>query len=121
MSTLKPCTIKIEWNGTDDFCFSCDYRPSEKEGPGRRQAEAVQRSFPVMVRALGNVKRKLRREHISFPMFLVALAFNHARLLDEIDQLLTLLHNHIDEAEGEGRFSCSISSSTIPPSSSSSG
>jgi predicted hotdog family 3-hydroxylacyl-ACP dehydratase len=54
-------------------------------------------------------------------MFLVALAFNHARLLDEIDQLLTLLHNYIDEAEGEGRFSCSISSTPIPPSSSSNG
>ncbi len=60
-------------------------------------------------------------KHISFPMFLVALAFNHARLLDEIDQLLTLLHNYIDEAEGEGRFSCSISSTPIPPSSSSNG
>jgi len=92
-----------------------------KRGAGWYRQNRLREVSPVMVRAMGNVLRKLRGGHISFPMFLVTLAVSHARLLEEIDQLLTLLHNHIDEDEGEGRFSCSISSSTIAPLSLSSG
>lgn len=119
MTPSKPYRIVIEWDGSEDFRFSCDYAPTLPEAP--EPGADPEPGFPVMARAMGNVLRKLRREHISFPVFLVALAFNHSRLLEEIDRLLSLLHRHIEHEEGEGRFSCYVSSRTIPPSSSSGG
>lgn len=119
MPSAKPYRIVIEWDGSENFRFSCAYAPTAPEPPGR--AELPGRSFPTMVRAMGNVLRKLRCEHISFPIFLVKLAFDHARLLREIDELLGLLHAHLEGEEKEGCFSCYCSSTTIEPSSSSSG
>jgi hypothetical protein len=75
--------------------------------------------FPFMAQAMSNVLKKLRKEHISFPLFLVALAFNHRNLMHEIDQLLHLLHLHIKEKQVAGTFSCNISSSKQEHSSSS--
>ncbi len=63
-----------------------------------------------MTLAMGNVLRKLRREHISFPLFLVSLAFNHRNLLNEIDRLLQALHNHVDQQQGSGEYTCLITS-----------
>lgn len=63
-----------------------------------------------MTLAMGNVLRKLRREHISFPLFLVSLAVNHRHLLAEIDRLLQALHEHVDQQEGSGEYTCYITS-----------
>ncbi|TCD48447.1 hypothetical protein [Chlorobium sp. N1] len=119
MTPPKPYRIVIEWDGSEDFRFSCDYAPQPPSRPAAQSGPSP--GFPVMAGAMANVLRKLRREHISFPMFLVALAFNHSRLLEEIDRLLSMLHRHIEGEEGEGRFSCYVSRRTIPPSSSSGG
>ncbi len=110
MNNVKPFKIVIEWSGTEDFYFSCDYRhPDLDTGAQKNQINAT-RTLPFMTKAMANVFRKLRKEHISFPMFLVALAFNHRDLLHEIDQLLLLLHHHLEKEQGSGTFSCFISS-----------
>ncbi len=121
MDDIKPFRIEVEWTDREDFLFTCHYRHaacaecrSEPEGAGSH-------FFPVMKRAMGNVLRKLRREHISFPLFLVTLAFEHRHLLSEIDQLLTALHSHLREQERPGSWSCYVSGETIKPSSSSGG
>ncbi|HWR01493.1 MAG TPA: hypothetical protein VN371_06480 [Chlorobaculum sp.] len=114
MGKVKPFRIVIEWNGTEDFYFDCDYRHSDIEQPGIKNPVNNARTLPVMTTAMGNVLRKLRKEHISFPMFLVALAFNHRNLLDEIDQLLQLLHRHLEKEQSPGTFSCYISSKDLP-------
>jgi hypothetical protein len=109
MSNVKPYKIVIEWRGQEDFYFSCDYAHAEAEKNGHNPGET--RTFPFMAQAMGNVLRKLRKEHISFPLFLVALAFNHRNLLLEIDQLLHLLHLHLEKEQIPGTFACHISSS----------
>jgi hypothetical protein len=108
MSGVKPYKIVIEWNGPEEFYFSCDYTTPETDAQEIKNPVNATRTFPVMVHAMGNVLRKLRKEHISFPLFLVALAFNHRNLLNEIDQLLTMLHRHIDNDSRPGTFSCYI-------------
>ena len=110
MSEVKPYKITIEWSGQEDFFFSCDYAHSEVK-KNWHNPHSTTRTFPLMAQAMGNVLRKLRKEHISFPLFLVALAFNHRNLLDEIDQLLHLLHLHLEKELAPGTFACHISSS----------
>jgi hypothetical protein len=44
-------------------------------------------------------------------MFLVTLAFNHRDLLHEIDQLLLLLHYHLEKEKDPGTFSCFVTAS----------
>ena len=110
MSNVKPFKIVIEWSGTEDFFFSCDYKhPDLATPPQKSQINAI-RTLPFMTQAMGNVFRKLRKEHISFPFFLVTLAFNHRDLLHEIDQLLLLLHHHLEKQKDPGTFSCFITS-----------
>lgn len=111
MSDVKPYKIIIEWKGQEDFYFSCDYAPPDVEKNRNNPSVGESRTFPFMAQAMGNVLRKLQKEHISFPLFLVALAFNHRNLLYEIDQLLHLLHLHIQEKQVQGTFACHISSS----------
>jgi hypothetical protein len=111
MNNVKPYKIIIEWRGEEDFNFSCDYAPHDVEKTGNNLHISETRTFPIMAQAMGNVLKKLRKEHISFPLFLVALAFNHRNLLHEIDQLLHILHLHIKEKQVSGTFSCHISSS----------
>jgi hypothetical protein len=109
MSDVKPYKITIEWRGQEDFFFSCDYAHPEVKKNGQNPRSET-RTFPFMAQAMGNVLRKLRKEHISFPLFLVALAFNHRNLLLEIDQLLHLLHLHLEKEQIPGTFACHISS-----------
>jgi hypothetical protein len=118
MSDVKPYKIIREWNDQESFYFSCDYAHTDAEKISQNPLEGMSRTLPFMAQAMGNVLRKLRKEHISFPLFLVALAFNHRNLLNEIDQLLHLLHLHIEQEDIPGTFSCHISSSKIKPSSS---
>ncbi|EAT58129.1 hypothetical protein [Chlorobium ferrooxidans] len=111
MNNVKPFKIVIEWSGTENFYFSCDYRhPDLNIVTTKNQINETQ-TLPFMTKAMGNVLRKLRKEHISFPFFLFTLAFNHRDLLDEIDQLLMSLHHHLEKQKGEGTFSCFIKSS----------
>ena len=110
MNNVKPFKIVIEWSGTEDFYFSCDYRNPALDTVNKNNQIHATRTLPVMTKAMGNVFRKLRKEHISFPMFLVTLAFNHRDLLHEIDQLLLLLHYHLEKEKGSGTFSCLITS-----------
>ncbi len=111
MNTVKPYKIIIEWRGEEDFYFICDYARPDVEKTGNNHPTSKARTFPVMAQAMGNVLRKLRKEHITFPLFLVALAFNHRNLLHEIDQLLHLLHLHLEKEQVPGTFTCHISSS----------
>jgi hypothetical protein len=111
MSDVKPYKIIIEWGGKEDFYFSCDYASPDAGQTVNNTHITEAWTFPFMAQAMGNVLKKLRKEHISFPLFLVALAFNHRNLLHEIDQLLHILHLHIKEKQVSGTFSCYISSS----------
>ncbi len=118
MNQIKPFKIEIEWTDKEDFLFSCHYR-SVSSSECRVISDGVEKhSFPVMVRAMGNVLHKLRREHISFPLFLVTLAFEHRHLLSEIDQLLHALYRHLQEQKRSGRWSCYVSGEIMNPSSS---
>ncbi len=117
MSNIKPIKIIIEWIGPEDFYFKCDYADAEREIVENNSLVGVKRNFPFMTQAMGNVLRKLRKEHISFPFFLVALAVNHRNLLHEIDQLLHLLHLHLEKEQVPGTFSCYISSNKTESSS----
>ncbi|WP_040433381.1 hypothetical protein [Chlorobium ferrooxidans] len=110
MSSVKPFKIIIEWNDQEDFNFSCDYEHPDSEKARKNGPVHAMLSFPVMAEAMGNVLKKLRKDPISFPLFLVNLAFNHRSLLDEIDQLLLQLHHHLENEQGSGTFSCHISS-----------
>jgi len=119
MNKVKPFKIVIEWSGTEDFYFSCDYRNPDMDTVTKKNQINATRTLPFMTQAMGNVFRKLRKEHISFPLFLVTLAFNHRNLLHEIDQLLMILHHHLEKQKDSGTFSCFITSGdTIPLSSS---
>lgn len=119
MNKVKPFKIVIEWSGTEDFYFSCDYRNPDMDTVTKNNQINATRTLPFMTQAMGNVFRKLRKEHISFPLFLVTLAFNHRNLLHEIDQLLMILHHHLEKQKDSGTFSCFITSGdTIPLSSS---
>ena len=111
MSHVKPFKIIIEWSNHENFNFSCEYAPHAVEKTRSNLLVSEAQIFPFMAQAMSNVLKKLRKEHISFPLFLVALAFNHRNLLHEIDQLLNLLHLHIKEKQVPGTFSCNISSS----------
>jgi hypothetical protein len=117
MSNIKPVKIIIEWIGPEDFCFKCDYADAEGEIVVKNSIVGVRRNFPFMTQAMSNVLKKLRKEHISFPLFLVALAVNHRNLLHEIDQLLHLLHLHLEKEKAPGTFSCYISSTKTESSS----
>jgi len=110
MSSVKPFKIIIEWKGQEDFCFSCDYEHPDSKKARQNGSVNAMLNFPVMAEAMGNVLRKLRKDHISFPVFLINLAFNHRSLLDEIDQLLLILHHHLENEQESGTFSCHISS-----------
>jgi hypothetical protein len=101
----------IEWRENGDFLFSCRYRAAEEGGTPEEELRLDERHlFPTMTLAMGNVLRKLRREHISFPLFLVSLAFNHRNLLSEIDRLLQALHEHVERQVGSGEYTCLITS-----------
>jgi len=105
----KPSGIVIEWRENGDFLFSCRYRVAEdREAPEEERRLDGRHLFPTMTLAMGNVLRKLRREHISFPLFLVSLAFNHRNLLSEIDRLLQALHEHVEQQKGSGEYRCLI-------------
>jgi hypothetical protein len=105
----KPSGILVEWRENGDFMFSCRYQAADdSDAVSHEQSPAKRHLFPTMTLAMGNVLRKLRREHISFPLFLVSLAFNHRNLLSEIDRLLLALHEHIDRQEGSGEYTCLI-------------
>lgn len=121
MDDIKPFRIEVEWTDSEDFLFTCHYRHAACAECRTVPEGAGNHFFPVMKRAMGNVLRKLRREHISFPLFLVTLAFEHRHLLSEIDQLLTALHSHLREQERAGSWSCYVSGETMKPSSSSGG
>ncbi|NTV97893.1 MAG: hypothetical protein HGA70_01845 [Chlorobiaceae bacterium] len=114
MSGVKPYRITVEWNAAEDFYFKCDYESSDVEKSGEKSPVNIAQTFPCMTNAMGNVLRKLRREHISFPLFLVSIAFNHRNLLSEIDRLLHLLHCHLEKEQGNGTFSCYVSSKNLP-------
>lgn len=112
----KPSSIHIEWRENGDFVFSCRYLTTkERDAVSGAPSPAKRHLFPTMTLAMGNVLRKLRREHISFPLFLVSLAFNHRNLLDEIDRLLQALHNHVDQQQGSGEYTCLITSGSDQP------
>jgi hypothetical protein len=107
----KPSGIVIEWLENGDFMFSCRYRAlAEMDAPTEQRLLNERHLFPTMTLAMGNVLRKLRREHISFPLFLISLAFNHRNLLSEIDRLLQALHEYVEQQEGSGEYRCLISS-----------
>lgn len=107
----KPSSIHVEWRENGDFVFSCRYRRAvERDAPEAARRTDERHHFPTMTLAMGNVLRKLRREHISFPLFLVSLAFNHRNLLSEIDRLLQALHEHVERQEGSGEYACLITS-----------
>ncbi|HHE31573.1 MAG TPA: hypothetical protein ENL07_02765 [Chlorobaculum parvum] len=108
----KPSSIHVEWRENGDFMFSCCYLTEADRKAVESEAQRVEdrHCFSMMTLAMGNVLRKLRREHISFPLFLVSLAFNHRHLLSEIDRLLQALHEHVDRQEGSGEYTCFITS-----------
>lgn len=100
-----PYRISIEWSGDEDFHFSCDYGFSGEPPDSQRSGEVLEvHHFPHVTRAMGNVLRKLRREHIAFPLFLLSLAFEHRQLLREIDELLRALHAHLAAGRGNGTY-----------------
>ncbi|MBM3161909.1 MAG: hypothetical protein FJZ79_00930 [Chlorobi bacterium] len=121
MQHIKPFRIEIEWTDQENFLFSCHYHEASPSRHRQLSCVPERRYFPVMTRAMGNVLRKLRREHISFPLFLVTLAFEHRHLLAEIDQLLQALHAHLRTQKRAGSWSCYICGETGRPSSSSGG
>lgn len=107
----RPSSIHVEWRENGDFVFSCRYlTAAERSSASREKSPPKRHCFPTMTLAMGNVLRKLRREHISFPLFLVSLAFNHRNLLSEIDRLLQGLHEHVDQQEGSGEYTCLVTS-----------
>ena len=108
----KPSSIHVEWRENGDFMFSCRYltEADRKEVELEERKPEERHLFSTMTLAMGNVLRKLRREHISFPLFLVSLAVNHRHLLAEIDRLLQALHEHLDRQEGSGEYTCYITS-----------
>jgi hypothetical protein len=114
MQGVKPYRIVIEWDGSENFHFECYYSNTAVDQSACAGKADASGSFPVMKAAMGNVLRKLRNEHISFPLFLVSIAFNHRNLLHEIDELLHMLHRHLDQKQGAGRFSCYVSSKELP-------
>ncbi|MCF8382732.1 MAG: hypothetical protein K9G39_03935 [Chlorobium sp.] len=115
MDDIKPFRIEVEWTDREDFLFTCHYRHASSSECRTTAEGAGRHFFPVMTRAMGNVLRKLRREHISFPLFLVTLAFEHRHLLSEIDQLLGALHSHLREQKCSGSWSCYVSGETMKP------
>lgn len=110
-SKPRPSSIHVEWRENGDFVFSCRYlTAAERDAASREPSPAKRHHFPTMTLAMGNVLRKLRREHISFPLFLVSLAFNHRNLLSEIDRLLQALHEHVERQQGSGEYTCLVTS-----------
>lgn len=107
----RPSSIHVEWRENGDFVFSCRYlTAADRDAASCEQSPAKRHHFPTMTQAMGNVLHKLRREHISFPLFLVSLAFNHRNLLLEIDRLLQALHAHVEQQNESGEYTCLISS-----------
>ena len=105
---VKPYRIVVEWTDRNDFYFSCDYK-STGDIRNRKEKKTVHTHwFPHVTRAMGNVLKKLRREHITFPLFLISLAFEHRHLLREIEDLLRALHNHLNLQRGQGSYTCFI-------------
>lgn len=105
---VKPYRIVIEWTDSNDFYFSCDYKAASGIGRGKEKKTHHTHWFPHVTRAMGNVLRKLRREHITFPLFLISLAFEHRHLLKEIEELLKALHGHLNLQQGPGSYTCFI-------------
>jgi len=107
----RPSSIHVEWRENGDFVFSCRYlTAAERSSVSGEKSPPKRHCFPTMTLAMGNVLHKLRREHISFPLFLMSLAFNHRNLLSEIDRLLQALHNHVDQQQGSGEYTCLVTS-----------
>ncbi|WP_068867021.1 hypothetical protein [Prosthecochloris sp. CIB 2401] len=105
----KPYRIVIEWDEREDFLFTCDYgEPDEHADTSSTVPCNESYSFPHVVYAMGNVLRKLRREPIAFPLFLLSLAFEHRKLLSEIDTLLSGMHTHLARNPAPGRFTCQV-------------
>lgn len=105
---VKPYRIVIEWTNSEDFFFSCDYKVSGESGNETAAKPMHTHRFPHVTRAMGNVLKKLKREHITFPLFLLSLAFEHRHLLREIDELLRALHTHLGNQQGRGSYRCFI-------------
>ena len=105
---VKPYRIVIEWTNSEDFFFSCDYKVFGKEGNETTAKPLHTHWLPHVTKAMGNVLKKLRREHITFPLFLLSLAFEHRRLLHEIDELLRALHAHLGNQRSTGSYRCFI-------------
>ncbi|NEX14782.1 MAG: hypothetical protein C1941_08850 [Prosthecochloris sp.] len=105
---VKPYRIAIEWTESNDFVFSCDYKSSVGNSSQTSIKTAHTHWFPYVQRAMGNVLKKLRKEPIAFPLFLISLAFEHRHLLSEIEELLSALHRHLNRQQGEGRYECFI-------------
>ncbi|MCW8795597.1 MAG: hypothetical protein OQK67_00865 [Chlorobium sp.] len=105
---VKPYRIAIEWKESNDFVFSCDYQPAVGNSSGTESKITHTHWFPHIQKAMGNVLKKLRREHITFPLFLISLALEHRHLLNEIDELLRALHANLNRQQGEGRYECFI-------------
>ena len=101
MNNVKPYKIIIEWKGEEDFYFICDYARPDMEKTGQNPPVSKARTFPVMAQAMGNVLRKLRKEHIAFPLFLVALAFatSSAKENRKVAQAWRLTHSPIEHTE----------------------
>ena len=107
---VKPYRIVIEWTNSEDFFFSCDYKVSGNSANETETKPLHKHWFPHVTRAMGNVLKKLRREHITFPLFLLSLAFEHRHLLRDIDELLRALHTHLGNQRGPGSYRCFICS-----------
>lgn len=107
---VKPYRIVIEWTKSEDFFFSCSYNVSGEDENETGTKTMQTHWFPHVTRAMGNVLKKLRREHITFPLFLLSLAFEHRHLLREIDELLRALHTHLGNQQGPGSYRCFIRS-----------
>lgn len=110
----KPYRIVIEWDDQEDFLFSCDYGSPGDSGHSTSASCDECYSFPHVVHAMGNVLRKLRREPIAFPLFLLSLAFEHRQLLDEIETLLNGVHTHLARNPAPGRFTCQVKKGDVP-------
>lgn len=107
---VKPYRIVIEWTDSEDFFFACDYKVAGDDQNETETKPLHIHWFPHVTRAMGNVLKKLRREHITFPLFLLSLAFEHRHLLREIDELLRALHTHLGNQRGPGSYRCFICS-----------